>query len=130
MSEQSAFRDALSFGPVELDTFVKVFATSDAYEALVTDAFRSACEADAEHRVRALAAIVRRGLNGDDAVVSAMRLAERAVHDLENVDERLARRRRCDTTSRLVTAAAAAGAVREPSVTSGTKSDKCAFDPV
>ena len=108
---------------------MKVFATSDAYEALVTDAFRSACEADAEHRVRALAAIVRRGLNGDDAVVSAMRLAERAVHDLENVDERLARRRRCDTTSRLVTAAAA-GAVREPFVTSGTKSDRCAFDPV
>ena len=83
------FRDALSFGPGELDTFVEVFATSDAFEALVTDAFRSACEADAEHRVRALAAIVRRGLNGDDAVVSAMRLAERAVHDLENVDVRL-----------------------------------------
>ena len=88
-SRAEDFVERLALTAVELRALQQRIESSDAFEALVTEAVASACAADAEHRVGALAAIVKRGLAGDDAVISAMRLAERAVHDLENVDLRL-----------------------------------------
>lgn len=83
------FGERLALTSVELNALQQRMESSEAFEALVTEAVASACAADAEHRVGALASIVRRGLTGDDAVISEMRLAERAVHDLEPVDLRV-----------------------------------------
>lgn len=83
------FSSRLALSSDELTALVALFGSNGAFEDLLRNAFESARAANSEHRVAALAAIVRRGLCGDDAVISAMSLAERAVHDLDPLDVRM-----------------------------------------